>query len=79
MSRYVVHLVHRNEDDAWHLERAGNALGTFETKIDAENAGKSKCKAVYERRMNSQLIVHRKDGSIETEYTYGHDPESSPG
>lgn len=28
---------------------------------------------------DAQLIVHLKDGSIETEYTYDHGPRRTPG
>jgi hypothetical protein len=28
---------------------------------------------------DAQLVVHRQDGSIETEWTYGHDPRRTPG
>ena len=27
----------------------------------------------------SQVIVHKKDGTIQTEWTYGEDPENYPG
>jgi hypothetical protein len=42
-------------------------------------AGKQKGNAIEQSGDDAQLIIHREDGSIEIEYTYGHDPRRIPG
>jgi hypothetical protein len=79
MTRAVIHLVHKNADDKWHLESAGKQLGAFDTKGEAEQRGKELGHQLEGRGQNAQLVVHRKDGSIETEWTYGHDPRNISG
>jgi hypothetical protein len=79
MARTVVHLVHKNADDKWHLESAGKDLGAFDTKQEAEERGKKVGHDLGAKGQDAQLVVHRQDGSIETEWTYGHDPRRTPG
>ena len=79
MARAVMHLVHKNADDRWHLEQAGQDLGSYDTKEAAETEGKRRGKELEAKGLDAQLVVHRKDGSIETEWTYGHDPRKTPG
>ncbi|MGN6518781.1 MAG: DUF2188 domain-containing protein [Dokdonella sp.] len=79
MVRYVMHLVHTNADGRWHLEHEGEDVGAFDTKAEAEEAGKARGNALWDSGKTAQLVVHREDGSIETEYTYGKDPERHPG
>lgn len=79
MARAVVHLVHRQADDGWHLEQNGSDLGRYDTKESAEAEGRRRGRELEANGLNAQLIVHRKDGSIETEWTYGEDPRATPG
>lgn len=77
--RYVMHLVHRNADGRWHLQAKGRTIGAFDTKAEAEAAGTKRGRELQEVGQDAQLVVHRADGSIEHEYTYGHDPERFAG
>lgn len=77
-SRTVVHLVHKNADDKWHLESHGRSLGYFDTKQEAVAHGKKLGQELGAKSLDAQLVVHREDGSIETEWTYGHDPRRTP-
>ena len=75
MARYVMHLVHGIADGKWHLKHLGSSIAAFGTKTEAERAGQVRGNRMYEDGKDAQLIVHHEDGSIEHEYTYGHDPE----
>ena len=79
MARAVMHLVHRNADGRWHLEQAGQDLGAYEIKAAAEVEGKKLGQELESKGLDAQLVVHRQDGSIETEWTYGHDPRKTLG
>lgn len=78
-ARTVIHLVHLNADNRWHLKDGDTALGSFGTKDEALEEGKKRCHALHDKGQNAQLVVHRQDGSIETEHTYGDDPTRHPG
>ena len=79
MERYVIQLVHTNSDGRWHLKHAGSSLASFDTKAEAEAAGQARGNKLWDEGRPAQLVVHREDGSIEHEYTYGKDPERHPG
>jgi hypothetical protein len=79
MARTVYHLVHKNADDRWHLESGGKDADSFATKEEALEAGKKLCNDLNDTGTLSQLVVHRQDGSIETEFTYGADPRRTAG
>ena len=78
--RIVYHLVHRNADDRWHLKEAGgDDIAAFDTKDQARQDGERRGREHVARGELAQLVVHRADGSIETEFTYGADPQDVPG
>ena len=79
MARTVYHLVHKNADNRWHLETGGKITDSFDTKEEALEAGKNLCNDLNDSGTLSQLVVHRQDGSIETEFTYGADPRRTAG
>ena len=79
MARAVMHLVHNDADGCWHLEQAGQDLGAYETRDAAETDGRTRRRELEANGLDAQLVVHRQDGSIETEWTYGHDPRRTPG
>ncbi len=54
----------------WQVKKDGVVLSTHNTKAAAIEAGRTFAKS----NQPSQLVVHRADGTIETEYTYGDDP-----
>lgn len=77
MNHYVMHLVHRKGDGRWHVEEDGGAsIGAFETKDEAEMAGRMRATRVHEDGREARLVVHCEDGAIEAEYAYG--PDTSP-
>lgn len=54
----------------WKLTHQGATLATFDTKSRAVDEGV----VVAYGNMPSQLLIHRADGTIEDERTYGSDP-----
>lgn len=68
MARKVYRVVPASGD--WQVKHQGAVLSTHRTKDVAVEAGRRVAKA----NQPSQLVVHKSDGTIETEYTYGDDP-----
>jgi len=54
----------------WAVTHNGYVVSTHILKENAVTAGQTVAKA----NQPSQLVVHRADGTIEYEYTYGSDP-----
>ena len=54
----------------WAVTTGGRTLSTFVTKSDAITAGVTVARA----NQPSQLLIHRANGTIEDERTYGNDP-----
>ena len=77
-NRYHV-VPHPGPDPGWDIEpeRAQGASGRhdhYDTKKEAIVHGREVAKP-----QGGQLIVHRRDGTIEVEYTYGPDPNPPRG
>lgn len=74
-ARMVFHVVPSAQ--GWQVKEQRNpeALTTLPTKAEAIEAGR----AIAKSHRLSQLIIHRANGTIETEYTYGNDPKDSEG
>lgn len=73
MPRAILHVVHAHESDQWQLEQNGQLLSRFDTKQRAEEEGARRSAELHCRGLSAQMIVHRRDGSIENEYAFGHD------
>jgi hypothetical protein len=58
----------------WKLEGGGQAR-TFSTKEEAVRQGRQSGKAAG----LAQLVIHKANGTIETEHTYGQDPRRTKG
>ena len=69
--RTVIHVTHKS--DQWHLK--GGTGKAFKTKERAIAQAKREAKAAP----LGQVVVHRMDGVIQTEYTYNADPRRSRG
>ena len=81
--RKVYHVVpHPGPEPGWDVElerdiAARGAQGAHDhhnTKKEAVARGREMA-----RPENGQLLIHKKDGTIQIEYTYGHDPYPPPG
>lgn len=75
-TRVTYHVVPK-ESGGWQLKKEGakRAVQSFDRKAEAVAFGKDKAKS----HALGQLIVHKKDGTIQTEYTYGADPRKTKG
>ena len=73
MARTVYHVV--PNASSWQVKRSGTVLSSHLTKPPAVEAGQRAAKG----NQPSQLVVHKEDGTIEYEYTYGDDPYPPPG
>lgn len=68
MSRNIYHVV--PDSGNWQVKHNGQVLSSHYYKESAIESGRRIAKA----NMPSQLVVHKADGTIEYEYTYGSDP-----
>lgn len=70
MARTVFHVVPTT--NGWGVKKEGEdrPRREFSTKNDAITFGRNLCLV----SKPSQLKIHKMDGTIETEYTYGDDP-----
>jgi len=75
-SRRVYHVTPAGEGD-WKVKERGadRAVKVLEDKADALDLAKDLAK----NAALGQVIVHGRDGVIQTEYTYGQDPEKTRG
>lgn len=68
MARKVYRVVPNGTN--WQVKHNGEVLSNHTLKTSAIAEGQSIAKA----NQPSQLVIHRADGTIETEYKYGTDP-----
>ena len=76
--RKVYHIVpNPGQEKDWKIkeENIDEPLGLFSNKVEAIE----KAKEIAKANEPSQIIVHREDGQIQTEYTYGDDPRKYKG
>lgn len=71
MSGRTKYHISPNGDD-WKVQREGASrpAKVFDNKADAVDFGRE----IAQRQEPGQLIIHGKDGVIQTEHTYGKDP-----
>ncbi len=74
-TRVIYHVVPAPEGWAVKEQRNPVAVSTHRTKAEAVAAGR----VIAKSHTLGQLIVHRANGTFETEYTYGKDPRNIPG
>lgn len=64
----------------WKVTREGVDRSNHTLKSEAVETGQTAARSEWEDfKRPSQLVVHRADGTIEYEYTYGQDPYPPPG
>jgi len=76
MTRKVYHVVRR--DEIWHVRRtrARRASGCHSSKAAAIR----QAKGLADRPgLLGQVVVHGRDGKVQTEWTYGDDPRGTRG
>ena len=78
MPREVYHSSHTKEF-GWHVVKDGEVVSTHATQKDAEAAAKQAGRRAYEKCGLGQAVLHKANGTIKTEHTYGKDPEKYRG
>jgi hypothetical protein len=74
--RVVFHVTPDASDSSWIVSRENaDFRREFERKEDAEKFAKKRA----QQQGLAQVRVHKKDGSMEYESTYGEDPKNIPG
>ncbi len=75
VKRTKIHVV--NQDDVWKVKKEGaeRASRIHDTKKEAEQAAREQAK----KDKPSQVIIHKEDGTIQEEHTYGNDPHPPDG
>jgi hypothetical protein len=74
-NRTVYHVVPDSSGERWVVSQEhGGRRDEFRTKEEAVNSAKERARA----EQPSQVKVHKRDGNMEYESTYGEDPSRSP-
>lgn len=75
MKRRIYHVTPDGND--WKVKERGaeRAVKILEDKSDAVELAKDLAQSAG----LGQVIIHKSDGTIQTEHTYGKDPEKYPG
>jgi hypothetical protein len=63
----------------WQVRKDKTAVSTHETQKESEAAATKRARAAYESGGLGQAVLHKADGTIREERTYGKDPERRPG
>ena len=61
------------DGDGWKVKKEGAARASASTDNKKPAIDRAK------KAPLGQVIIHKQDGSIQTEYTYGEDPRETPG
>lgn len=66
-----VHVTYDQDQKDWKVQSEGadRAAGRFDTKAEAEDAGKD-----IAQNKHGELFIHNKDAKISERNSYGHDP-----
>lgn len=65
--------------NGWEVQRDGKTQSMVETQREAEDEATAFAKKHHEDGGLSQVVYHKANGEIESERTYGKDPERHPG
>lgn len=66
--------------EAWHVQVLGNTIYVRTTQTAARNFAVDLASRLWHRdKILAQVVLHRRDGRIKCEYTYGEDPWEKEG
>jgi hypothetical protein len=63
----------------WIVSRSGKTLSNHPSQKESEAAAIAAARQVYGGGGLAQVVLHKSDGTIREERTYGKDPERTPG
>lgn len=77
MAKRKTYHVTADGDSGWRVQAAGGSRtsSTHDTKSEAVQSAKNLAKS----QALGQVVIHGKDGRIQTEHTYGKDPHPPKG
>ncbi len=67
-SRQKIHIVPNNGN--WSVKKGGKVISNHRIKGNAVKGGVN----IAKKQKPSQVVIHKKNGQIQTEHTYGKDP-----
>ncbi|MBB5577812.1 DUF2188 domain-containing protein [Rhizobium sp. BR 318] len=65
--------------EGWKVTSGGKTISTHKTQAEAEGAATAAGRAAHNKGALAQAVLHRSDGTIREERTYGDDPRKTPG
>ena len=71
MPRKTVHVVPNNTTDGWSVKKGGTKRASVNTDTKAEAV---KIGRVISQRTESELVIHGKNGKIQSSDSHGNDP-----
>jgi hypothetical protein len=77
MARKVYHS--SPSKDGWKVTQGGKTLSNHRTQQTSEKAAIVQGRRAYNQGGLGQAVLHKSDGEIREERTYGKDPEKTPG
>jgi hypothetical protein len=77
-TRAVFHSTHTKQD-GWVVTQEGRIVSRHENQKLAETAARKAGRKAYEKGGVGQAVLHKKDGRIRQDRTYGKDPEKTLG
>ena len=78
MSRKVFHSS-PNGDKGWKVTSGGKTVSTHRTQHGSERAAVNAGRRAHDVGGLGQAVLHKSDGTIREERTYGKDPRRTPG
>lgn len=78
IERQVFHSI-LTKKDGWVVLLDKQVVTKHETQKEAERAAVAEARAAYEDGGLGQAVLHKLDGTIREERTYGRHPERTPG
>jgi hypothetical protein len=74
-NRYVLHVT--PNANGWEVKQQGS--DETEWLVDDKDNAVNHARELAKANQPSQIVIHTRDGRIETEHTYGDDPRNIPG
>jgi hypothetical protein len=75
--RTVFHIV--PEGDGWAVEVEGRVVDLARVKGNLAVEYRLRCEGLRNCGVLCQIVLHKRDGRIQTEWTYGKDPRETKG
>jgi hypothetical protein len=77
--REVFHSTPNPKGPGWIVQEGGKVVSTHRKQETSERAAVKAGNAVEKAGGLAQAVLHKKDGTIREERTYGSDPKKTPG